>query len=201
MAGDNLGVPLADLRPTQITVGFREVERKREKWRKSDKKKRIDLLRRHVIPAVMGLKNHIYIIDHHHFAKALLDEGAPYVAIYLADNLSTLQKDEFWSFLDNNAWCHAYDESGIRRGLSDIPKNLKNLRDDPFRSLVGELIRAGACAKADKQFFEFLWADFLRRRLDLELVKKDFAAALMKAMELASSSEAKSLPGWCARST
>jgi hypothetical protein len=42
---------------------------------------------------------------------------------------------------NNNDWCHASDASGVRCALADIPKSLTELADDPFRSLVGELIR------------------------------------------------------------
>jgi len=76
-----------------------------------------------------------------------------------------------------------------------------NLKDDPFRSLASQLIQIGACAKSEKPFSEFIWADFLRRRIDPVLVKEDFSAALLKAIELAGSPQAKSLPGWCARSS
>lgn len=39
-------------------------------------------------------------------------------------------------------------------------------------------------------------ADHLRRRSKRQLVEKDFAAALVKALKLARKSDAKSLPGW-----
>jgi hypothetical protein len=61
---------------------------------------------------------------------------------------------------------------------------------------VGELIRAGGCAKSGAPFFEFLWADFLRRRIKRGLVEKDFGSALVKALDLAKGPDAKSLPGW-----
>jgi len=191
-----IGVPVADLRPTQMTVGFREVEIKRRQWREADAEARIKLLRRHVVPAVVGPKGRYYIVDHHHFTKALLDEGASVVAVYVVADLANLAKDEFWTFLDNSDWCHAYDADGERRALSDIPTRLAGLTDDPFRSLVGELIRAGGCAKSKTPFFEFLWADFLRRRIKRSLVDKDFGTALTKALDLARSHDAKSLPGW-----
>jgi len=70
------------------------------------------------------------------------------------------------------------------------------LTDDPFRSLVAELIRAGGCAKSNTPFFEFLWADYLRRRIKRRLVEEDFGTALVKALDLAKASDAKSLPGW-----
>jgi len=191
-----IGVPLTDLRPTQMTVGFREVEIKRRQWHDADNEERTKLLRRHVVPAVVGPKGHLYIVDHHHFTKALLDEKASLVAIYLISDLEKLGKDEFWTFLDNSDWCHAYDGDGKRCALADIPKSLSELTDDPFRSLVGELIRAGGCAKTGAPFFEFLWADFLRRRVKRTLVEKDFGTALVKALDLAKSTDAKSLPGW-----
>jgi hypothetical protein len=192
-----IGLPLTDLRPTQMTVGFREVEIKRRQWREADDAERTKLLQRHVVPAVLGPKGRLYIVDHHHFTKALLDEKASLVAVYLIADLEKLGKDEFWTFLDNNDWCHAYDADGKRCALADIPKNLSDLADDPFRSLVGELIRAGGCAKTGAPFFEFLWADFLRRRIKRALVEKDFGTALVKALDLAKSTASKSLPGWC----
>jgi hypothetical protein len=191
-----IGLPVSDLRPTQMTVGFREVDIKRRQWRESGAEARVRLLRRHVVPAVVGPKGHYYIIDHHHFTKALLDEKVSLVGVFVVADLEGLRKDEFWTFLDNNDWCHAYDGSGVRCALADIPKTLTELADDPFRSLVGELIRAGGCAKNPAPFFEFLWADFLRRRIKSQLVEKDFGTALVKAMDLAKSADAKSLPGW-----
>jgi hypothetical protein len=191
-----IGVPVIDLRPTQMTVGFREVEIKRRQWREADEEARVKLLRRHVVPAVVGPKGQYYIVDHHHFTKALLDEKAPLVAVYVVANLEALAKDEFWTFLDNSDWCHAYDSDGNRCELSKIPKSLSQLADDPFRSLVGEVIRAGGCAKNSQPFFEFLWADFFRRRIKVQVIREDFGTALVKALDLAKSVNAKSLPGW-----
>ena len=67
-------VPIASLRPTQISVGLREVERKRQQWR-SEGEKGGAFLGRHMIPVVLGPKQRPYVIDHHHLARALHDEG------------------------------------------------------------------------------------------------------------------------------
>ena len=192
----SIGVSVTELRPTQMTVGFREVKRMRRRWREADKHEQEKLLRRHVVPAVIGPKGRRYIVDHHHFTKALLDEKAPEIAVFVMADLRDLPKPEFLVFLDNSAWCHAYDGDGKRCKLTDIPKTLADLADDPFRSLVGELIRAGGCAKSSKPFSQFLWADFLRRRINKELVEEAFDDALVKALALAKGEEAKSLPGW-----
>ncbi|MDP9096362.1 MAG: chromosome partitioning protein ParB [Pseudomonadota bacterium] len=191
-----IGVTPSDLRPTQMTLGFREVEVKRRQWQAAGGEDRARILRRHVVPAVIGPKNRHFIVDHHHFTKAMIDEKVALIAVFVVANLANLDKDEFWTVLDNRAWCHAYNAKGQRRELSDIPKSLKALTDDPYRSLAGELIRAGGCAKNNVPFSEFLWADFLRRRIKPSSVAADFGGALVQALDLARGQEAKSLPGW-----
>jgi hypothetical protein len=81
--------------------------------------------------------------------------------------------------------------------FAKIPKSVDRLKDDPFRSLAGELRRAGGFAKDTTPFSEFLWADFLRRRVARRRVTQDFPAAVRQAMKLAKSQDAHYLPGWC----
>jgi hypothetical protein len=190
-------VPIADLRPTQITVGMREVEEKRQRWREHKGKKKDEFLGRHMIPVIRGPKDRAYVIDHHHLSRALLDEGQPSVLVSVVADLRSLDRDAFWIFLDNRSWCHPYDQDGVRRGFGDIPNSIGDLRDDPFRSLAGELRRLGGYSKETVPFSEFLWADFFRRRMKRKSVETDFNGALEKAMKLAKSTEASILPGWC----
>ena len=65
------------------------------------------------------------------------------------------------------------------------------------RASEGELRRAGGYAKDTTPFSEFLWADFLRRRLSHKVVKRDFGKAVEQALELAKGKDAIYLPGWC----
>ena len=74
---------------------------------------------------------------------------------------------------------------------------MADLKDDPFRSLAGELRRAGGFAKDTTPFSEFLWADFLRRRMSRKSVDADFAKAIEKSLAFAKSKDAIYLPGWC----
>jgi hypothetical protein len=92
---------------------------------------------------------------------------------------------------------HPYDASRRRRDFEDIPGKISGLKDDPFRSVAGELRRIGGFAKDITPFSEFLWADFMRRRISRSLAEDDFAKALKQAMKLAKSEEASYLPGWC----
>lgn len=190
-------IEIEELRPTQMTVGAREVAIKRREWRQAKDAKRDQILGRHAVPTVLGPKGRFYVVDHHHLARALLDEGEKRLQVYILADLSHVEKAAFWTVLDNSGWCHAYDHKGRRCELSDIPKSLADMKDDPYRSLAGQLRRSGGFAKTDKPFSEFIWADFLRRRVDEDLVEKDFADALVKALELARSDDARYLPGWC----
>lgn len=189
--------PVKELRPTQITVGMREVAEKRKEWRALAKAKGAQFLGRHLIPAVLGPQGKPYLIDHHHLARALFDEGVEEVAITVVADLSGLKRGAFWFYLENRSWTHLYDARGKRRSHEDLPDSVVGLVDDPYRSLAGALRRAGGYAKETTPFNEFLWADFLRRRIKRTSVEEDFDAALTKAFKLAKGEQAAYLPGWC----
>jgi hypothetical protein len=193
-------VAITDLRPTQITVGMREVNAKRKAWRETSNKKGEKFLGKHMIPVILGPKGRHYVIDHHHLARALHEEGVKDVAVTTVANLSNLEIDSFWFVMDNRNWMHPFDDQGRRREYRDIPKSVTEMVDDPFRSLAGELRRLGGFAKDTTPFSEFIWADFLRRRLKRKSVDKDFNGALEQALELAKSEDAGYLPGWCGAS-
>lgn len=188
---------ISDLRPTQITVGMQEVREKRERLRMHPTKKIGKFLGSHMIPVVLGPKDHLYVIDHHHLALALHKERFRDVLVTVVSDLSALDADAFWTVLDHRSWVHPYDAEGKRRAFSDIPKTITDLKDDPFRSLAGAIRRAGGFAKDTTPFSEFLWADFFRRRIKRRLVEKRFRSAARQALELAKSKDAHYLPGWC----
>jgi len=190
-------VPISDLRPTQITVGMREVAAKRTRWKAMTAKKRGEFLGKHMIPVILGPRDRHYVIDHHHLSRALYDEGEKNILVTIVANLSKLDQDAFWVVLDNRSWMHPFDDEGHRRGYDDLPKAVSDLVDDPFRSLAGELRRAGGFAKDTTPFSEFLWADFLRRRVKRKLVETNFEQAMEQALQLAKSEDANYLPGWC----
>lgn len=190
-------VPIAELRPTQITVGLREVEEKRRRWREHDPDKKDKFLGSHMIPTLLGPKKRHYVIDHHHLSRALQLEGVEAVQVTVVADLHKLDKQAFWTVCDHKAWAHPYDADGARQTFKDIPKAIADLVDDPFRSLAGELRRAGGFAKDTTPFSEFLWADFLRRNMKPKQVENDFSEALEEALRLAKSPDAGYLPGWC----
>ena len=190
-------VSIDSLHPTQITVGMREVKEKRKRFREQKKKKQSEALGKHMIPVVKGPDKRYYVVDHHHLARALHEEGITDILVTVIGDLSMVEKDAFWGVMDNKRWVYPYDTKGERRHFKDIPKSITELKDDPFRSLAGELRRSGGFAKDTTPFSEFLWADFLRRRISTKVVEENFAKAMEKSLALAKGQDATYLPGWC----
>jgi hypothetical protein len=190
-------VAVRDLRPTQITVGMREVALKRQMMRSQSARKTGTFLGTHMVPVVLGPKKRNYVTDHHHLARALLEEGIRDVLVTVISDLSGLDKEAFFVVLDIRGWMHPFDENGRRRDYDAIPKTMAELVDDPYRSLAGELRRQGGFAKDTTPFSEFLWADFLRRRIDRNAVAKNYDKAMKEALSLAKGKGADYLPGWC----
>lgn len=189
-------VKIADLRPTQMTVGFREVARKRRQWCEHVERDGSEFLGRHMIPAVRGPKNHLWIIDAHHLSRALYDEGVEHVLAHVVADLSSLTERRFRTFMDSRNLFHPFDAKGKRQPAASLPKHIRHLVDDPHRSLAGELRRAGGYAKDVTPFSEFLWADYLRDTISCQAIERDFEKALSKALKLARDGRAAYLPGW-----
>jgi hypothetical protein len=194
-------VSIADLRPTQMSLGLREVDRKRHRWRGLETDARRTFLTHHMIPTVIGLKGRRYVVDHHHLCRALLDEGADGVFTVTVKDLSHVAKASFWTVMEHFGWAHAYDHAGRRTSYDAMPRRFADMKDDPFRSLAAELRMAGGFAKETTPYHEFLWADFLRGEIDAPNLRKDFDAALKQARKLARSPAARHLPGWCGAET
>jgi hypothetical protein len=184
-----------------MTVGLREVERKRSDWRKHAERDGPDFLGRHMIPVIIGPKSVPYVIDHHHLLRALHDEGVRHVLVSVIADLHYLKKTVFWTFMDNRNWLHPFDAEGVRQSHIKLPKEVGAMKDDPYRSLAGELRRSGGYAKDDAPYSEFLWADFLRRRISLKSIENDFERSVAKALDAAAQEDASYLPGWCGRSS
>jgi hypothetical protein len=189
-------VGVSDLFPTQVTVGMREVEIKRRKWREQPNDKTANYLNTNRIPVILGPDAHHYIIDRHHLTLALHDEGVREVPVAIVADMRESDFGEFWTTLESRGWTHPFDDKGRRRPYDNMPTSVDDLIDDPFRSLAGAVKRAGGYAKDRSPFSEFRWADFLRERIARELVERDFGRALALAMNLSQSTEAAALPGW-----
>lgn len=190
-------VPINDLRPTQMTVGLREVRQKREHWRnQAAGTQGGEFLGRHMVPVVHGPGDSWWIVDHHHLARALHDEGVSEVLVTVVARLDHLPKKRFFNVMDYFNWLHCYDEEGRAQAHADLPRHVGKLVDDPFRSLAGAARAAGGYAKTQTPYAEFLWADFFRDRIRRRQVEDKWEKTLAKAVALARTPEAAYLPGY-----
>lgn len=195
--GARMTLPLAQLRPTQMTVGIHHVKSKIDVTARHQGRKQIDLLERHRIHVVVGPGPAFYVIDHHHWARAWYELGIESVPVVIKHNWSRLPPDHFWREMESRHLVHPYDEHGERQDLAALPHSLADMRDDPYRSLEAFAQLAGGYEKVKQAYPDFRWADFFRRHIDGPLdTVPGFALALARAVKLARSGKAKGLPGF-----
>ncbi len=127
--------PILSLRPTQMTLGMHEVHQKREAWKTKVSGRLAEFLAAHMVPVIKGPEGEPYLTDHHHLARALYEEDVKSVFVTIIADLSRLPEDHFWNMMDFHGWTHPYDAKGRRREYSELPKTIKTMEDDPYRSL------------------------------------------------------------------
>ena len=135
-------IAIRDLRPTQMTVGYREVADRRERRRAAGATGE-DAFRSLIVPVVLGPGNRSYILDRHHELCVLAAEGVPDVQVAVVEDLRGLEWVGFWRTLDRRGWCRPRDAEGQRQDYSYIPTSIDGLGDDPFCSLA----RAAPCRR------------------------------------------------------
>ena len=79
---------------------MREVEFKRRRWREKGSRDGHSYLKNRRIPVVIGPGAHHYLIDRHHFTRALHDEGVRDIAVSIVADMRTFAFDEFWATLE-----------------------------------------------------------------------------------------------------
>ena len=189
---------ILDLRPTQFVLGMKEIEAKVTKMSSFSKKELADYCAKHVIPVVIGPKKEMFMIDHHHFARACWEQKISNYSIKIVKDLSHKTEKEFWNFMISKKWVYLHDQFGMGpHSPYALPVDVRCMSDDPFRSLVWVILNEGKIRKHDIPFFEFEWAAFFRVNLDMQLhSKSNFKAAITIAKKLAKSKSAEGLPGF-----
>ncbi len=192
---------LAELLPTQLTVGMRQVDHKEKHLRRlmknKDPKKLEEFLKERPIPVVIGPGGKAYIIDHHHLGLAMLQAGFETARVEIVDNFSDAKtQDEFWKKMEEKKYVHPYDENGKLKPVDDIPKHLTGLKDDPYRALAGFVREHMGFKKVMTPFAEFLWADYFRKIIPKDVIKDHFKKALRMAVKASRLPGAAHLPGY-----
>lgn len=200
---------ISDLHPTQASVGMAAVRIKEEKLKgKMEEGSASDFLtylwkERNREPVIIGPHGIFYITDHHHLARALYDLGVAETYCTIIGNRSHAKPDDFWEKLKDKKQVYLKDQNGNPITPRDLPTSIKDLSNDPFRSLAGAVRRSCGFEKGDspEDFMEFQWADYLRAHwaqtgIATEDIDTKFDRATSKALELAAKKDADSLPGY-----
>ena len=186
-----------ELHPTQLAVGMEEVKEKEHKFKKMDGNELEKYEQDNPEPTVAGPGGTLYIIDHHHLARALMDIGVNKTYCTQEADYSRLMPPAFWKKMEEAKWVYTYDEFGNGpRPYSEIPATVGGLKDDPYRSLAGAVREGGGYDKTDAPFAEFKWADFFRDKFSRKDLGDDFDGCVKKAVKLAHSAVASGLPGY-----
>jgi len=185
------------LKPTQFSVGLREVDLKIERFGKMSGKELERFLRERSIPIVAGPDELIYVIDHHHLARAAWQYGIKKLPIKWTSDFSKLKDGKFWRAMEKNHQVHLLDQFGNGpHEAHRLPEDIRGLADDPYRSLAWAVRREGGYEKSDEIFAEFKWAEFLRKKVVVEHGDDGFRKALKKALKVCKKHECDKLPGF-----
>jgi hypothetical protein len=200
-ASETVLAPIEALRPTQMSVGMRAVKSKRRKFenRAGTGKRREKALSGRPIPTVRGPAGELFIIDHHHFCLALWQAEIQFAYAHILEDLSHLSPAAFWRRMEADGRLYPFDEEGRRVRASCLPTWLHALRHDPYRDLAGDVRDAGGYRKSKVPYAEFQWANFLRRHISNNMLRRNPDAAIATALKLAHNAEAMHLPGFVGR--
>lgn len=179
---------ILDLKPTQFSLGFKDVDNK------------IDRIKKHghdatkKVPVVAGPDGLLYIIDHHHFVRAMWECGHHHVEVDIVANYSHLSEKKFWSKMKKMKYVFLLDAFGKGpHSPYDLPSSIRCMSDNPYRSLAWILREAGAFNKSTVPFAEFYWAQLLRKNLKATDIFS--SNALQKATKICRT-KGKKLPGF-----
>ena len=189
-----------DLKPTQFAVGMLEVDEKIEQVRDYSKKQLKVYVDDHPVPVVRSPEGDLFVVDHHHFLCVCYHLGIKKVRIDVVhdctDEKLTYAQFWKWMFKSRNAYPFCQFGEGPRKALY-LPKDVRGLADDPYRSLAWFVRKAGGFENSERNFAEFRWANFFRKKGILDnRGLRGMKEALVEAVRLAQSPAAKGLPGY-----
>lgn len=199
LVGTVCTVRLADLRPTQFGVGLLEVEQtKRELAGKSAAAVQRVILKKK-IAIVIGPHGEYWLVDRHHLTRALWDMDVREAAAYVVGRIEDRQ--DFWQVMRDAHWAWLFDERGRALDPTQLPANVADLPDFPYRSLAGFAEDLSFFDKPGNGYFiEFAWAKYFGEQLDWAPVnERNLEQRVEEARHLACLPAAASLPGYPGR--
>ncbi len=179
-----------------------EVDEKLAEAAKFSRKELARYIKDNPVPVVRSPERELFIVDKHHFLSVCLQLGVTKVCVEVVRDFSRstrpLPYEKFWAWMNRsrNAYPYCQFGEGPRDALY-LPRDIRGLADDPYRSLAWFVRKSGAFENSDKNFSEFMWANFFRsKKLLAKKGRQGMAEAMAEAARLAQSEEAKDLPGY-----
>ena len=184
----------------QGALGMQEVRDKARKIAARPKKEWRNLVA-DPIRVIRGPGNELFIIDHHHGADAWQLAGRPIALCRIDSRPAFATEAEFWSGLVRDRLVRLADADGKPLTPAQLPSSLQLMPDDPYRSLAWLVRKNNGFCRSEmpqKEFAEFLWADWLRKQpqLPVDAVRGSAASELPTALTLARSPAAQAMPGY-----
>lgn len=191
-------VDIADLHPTQLTLGHGAVAARKAKLAAKTDAELEEHLRaeKRRVPHVVGPGRRIYMLDHHHLARALWELGRRRMVLgERLHDFSDLDLPAFWRRMDAEHLCWSVDAEGNRRPFAAIPDHVAKLGDNPWRTLARVVVDE-AFVNDDTAFQEFMWGEYFRSFMTRRLVDEHPAIAAKLAIEVAALPDARDLAGY-----
>lgn len=192
---------ILSLRPTQFAVGMLEVDEKIKEVSTYSPKELKKFVKENVVPVIRSHENELFVVDKHHFLSVCHYLGLKKVRVEVVKDFSQDPKMtyvKFWKWMDRtrNSYPFCQFGEGPREAVY-LPHDIRGLADDPYRSIAWFVRKSGGFENSDKNFAEFQWANFFRSKgLLSRKGRKGFPQALIAAVRLAQSKEARNLPGY-----
>ena len=193
-------VEVLSLRPTQFAIGMLEVDEKIAEAKTLSKKALKKYVKDNRVPVVVSPDGEFYVVDRHHFLSVCyhIDVKKVYIDVVKDFSKTKMTYPQFWKWMESHRSMYPFCQfgEGPRKALY-LPRDIRSLSDDPYRSLAWFVRKAGAFENSDKNFAEFQWANFFRKQGLLD--KKGtlgMPEALIEAVKLAQSKKASKLPGY-----
>jgi hypothetical protein len=109
----------------------------------------------------------IFVVDHHHESLGLMTASHDFTTtpIKIVHDYSNMTPEQFWAQMRKDNLLNMNNKGPV------------NSFNDPYRSLVRFVRKAGGFEKADALYEEFQWADFFRDKIDEKLVDQKSCCA------------------------
>jgi len=142
---------LTMLRPLQGAVGIEEVAYKQKKISKHADRER-EKLKAEPIQVLLGPDGQLFIIDHHHGAKAWLQSGTKEAFCQVVNSEKNLPsafetEEQFWALLEKAHLARLKNEKGLDINLPNCPKRSMQCRTILTAPLHGSFAKMGVFVK------------------------------------------------------